>query len=84
MQNQTRKIRYPVSVVGLIITAFLLEVGVEWLADEVVSGTAAWIPMFGTASQTFLIYSWVVTLFAFVFVPVAAFWLGKKYEQASA
>lgn len=83
VQNQSRDIRFPISVVGLIITAFLLDISVEWLTDAIVSDTAPWIPTLGTVGQTILIYNWAVTMFAFVCVPVAAFWLGKKYGEAS-
>lgn len=83
VRNQSRNIRFPISVVGLIIIAFVLDIGVEWLTDAIVSGTPSWIPTLGTVGQTIVILNLVVTLFAIVFVPVAAFWLGKKYGQDS-
>ncbi|WP_227262020.1 hypothetical protein [Salarchaeum japonicum] len=81
MRNQTGKLRFPASVAGLILIAFLLDAGIMWLSDSIMAGTASWIPTVGTVGQTILLYSSAATLFAFVIVPVMAFWLGKKYGQ---
>ena len=82
-QNRPRNVRYPLGVAGLIIVAFLLQVGVAQLVNTLVAGSAPWLPMFGTVGQTIVIYNLGVTLFAFVFVPVATFWLGTRYGQKS-
>ena len=80
-ETRSRDVRYPLGVVGLIIVAFLLRAGFGLLADMLVAGSVSWVPRFGTIGQTVVVYSWRVSLFAFVFVPVVAFWLGKRYGQ---
>ena len=80
-QNRSQRIQYPIGVVGLIIVAFVLRAGVAQFVDTLVSGSATWLPMFGTVGQTVVIYSFGVMLFTFVLVPVAVFWLGMRYGQ---
>ncbi len=79
--NRSHDIRYPLGVVGLILLAFLLRAGLSSLVDTLVAGSPSWVPVFGTIGQTVTIYSWGVSLFAFVLVPIVAFWLGKRYGQ---
>ena len=83
VRNQPRDIRYPLGVVGLILAAFVLRVGLQSLISTLTGGSVSWIPMFGTIGETVTIYSLAVTLFTLVLVPVAAFWLGKRYGQKS-
>lgn len=83
LRNQTSHLRFPAGVGALILAAFLLDAGVPWLADAIVAGTASWIPTVGTVGQTVLLYSTAATVFAFVVVPITAFWIGTKYERDS-
>ncbi|MGB9987386.1 hypothetical protein [Salarchaeum japonicum] len=83
IRNRASTLRFPVGVAALIVAAFLLDAGTQWLADSIVAGTGSWIPRVGTVGQTVLLYSSAATLFAFVVVPVAAFWLGTKYGRSS-
>jgi hypothetical protein len=83
MQNQLPDIRYPLGVVGLILITFFLRAGLRRIIDGLVADSVSWVPLFGSVGQTVLIYSWAVSLFAFVLVPIAAFWLGTRYGQSS-
>ncbi|SDL99934.1 hypothetical protein SAMN04487949_0447 [Halogranum gelatinilyticum] len=78
-----RPLRYPLGVVGLVAVGFLLRAALRPIFERVTAGSATWLPMFGTVAQTVVVYSRVVTLFAAVLVPVAAFWLGMQYGQHS-
>lgn len=79
--TQSGTIRFPLGVAALITVAFLMQIGVAKFVDPLVAGSASWLPTFGTVGQTVVIYNLGVTLFAFVLVPVAAFWLGARYGQ---
>ncbi|MDS0296577.1 hypothetical protein [Halogeometricum luteum] len=82
-RNQYSDLRYPLGVVGLIIVSFFLRAGIRRIIDGIVADSVSWVPLFGTVGQTVLIYSWAVSLFAFVLVPIVAFWLGMRYGQRS-
>ncbi|MEE6209391.1 hypothetical protein U3A55_04340 [Salarchaeum sp. III] len=83
LRTQSSRLRFPAAVGALILAAFLLDASVTWLADAIVAGTASWAPMVGTVGQTVLLYGTAATVFAFVVVPVTAFWLGTKYGRRS-
>lgn len=74
--------RYPLAVVGLVLTTFLLRGTVHRLfTDAVHTGFPVWAPTFGSVGQTVIVYQWALTGFVVLFVPAAAFWLGTRYEQ---
>lgn len=80
---RSRDVRYPLGVVGLVLVTFLLRGALDSFVETLAAGSAPWLPMVGTPGQTVLVYSWGVSLFAFVLVPVAAFWLGTQYGRNS-
>ncbi|MDS0294897.1 hypothetical protein [Halogeometricum luteum] len=83
MGNQYSDLRYPLGVVGLIIVSLFLRAGIRRIVDGLVTDSVSWVPLFGTVGRTVLIYSWAVSLFAFVLVPIVAFWFGTRYGQRS-
>ncbi|WP_053948531.1 hypothetical protein [Halolamina sediminis] len=75
-----RRLRYPLALVGLVVGIFALQGVLEIVVQRTVqSGFPAWLPTFGSIGQTVLTYTLLGSAYTYLFVPVAAFWLGIRY-----
>lgn len=77
-----QRLRYPLGVVALGVGVFALQPVLGLLVYNAVAlGFPSWLPTFGPVGRTVTVYLWGQRLFAQLFVPVAAFWLGVRYAR---